>query len=354
VHRLIILLLLSAAVARAHEPGLSTAEFRTTRDGLELVLTFAITDMDNLLGLDNDADGKVSQLEFDYSKARITGMATQAVSVTIDGQAVSGEASVRIDAQNNIEFTVRYPKSITSNFVYRCAILSQLPRTHRQFATLKDASGKVMAERLLNAQNDSLVFPPDAASAAAPKKTFTGFVSLGIEHILTGYDHLLFLFGLLLVTRHFGSAIKVITCFTIAHSITLAVATFNLLNIPSKIVEPLIAATIVYVGIENILLHGEPKKRWMLTFGFGLIHGFGFASVLRDLGVASAAGGVALPLFAFNLGVEIGQIAVAAILLPLIWRFSKNPQFPQRWVPACSVLVALLGAYWFIERVWGK
>lgn len=353
MHRLILFLLLVALVARAHEPGLSTAEFRTTRDGIELVLTFAVAEVDNLLGIDNDGDGKVSQLEFDYSKARISGMTTQAVSVTIDGQALTGETLARMDAQNNIEFTIRYPKSIASNFVYRCVVLSQLPRTHRQFATLKDASGKVMAERLLNAQNDSLLFPPDNASRPGERKTFAGFVSLGIEHILTGYDHLLFLFGLLLVTRQFASAIKVITCFTIAHSITLAVATFNLVNVPSKIVEPLIAATIVYVGVENIILHGKPKGRWMLTFGFGLIHGFGFASVLRDLGVASAAGGVAMPLFAFNLGVEIGQIAVAAILLPFIWRFSKNPRFPQRWVPACSVLVALLGAYWFIERVWG-
>jgi len=125
------------------------------------------------------------------------------------------------------------------------------------------------------------------------------------------------------------------------------------LNIPERIVEPLIAITIVYVGIENMVLKREPKRRWLLTFAFGLIHGFGFASVLRGLGIASASGGIAVPLFSFNLGVEIGQVAVAAVLLPFIWQFSKRPDFALRWIPACSVVVALAGGYWFIARVWG-
>src|SRR5436190_18408491 len=113
----------------------------------------------------------------------------------------------------------------------------------------------------------------EASSASARKTTFLSFLFLGIEHILTGYDHLLFLFALLLVTRQFVSAVKIITCFTIAHSITLAVATFNWVTIPSRVVEPLIAATIIYVAVENIIIRGEPKFRWLLTFTFGLIHG---------------------------------------------------------------------------------
>jgi HupE / UreJ protein len=104
--------------------------------------------------------------------------------------------------------------------------------------------------------------------------------------------------------------------------------------------------------VENVWKHGDPHGRWLLTFAFGLIHGFGFASVLREMGVGAQAGGVAMPLLAFNLGVELGQIAVAAVVLPLIWKFRTKPVFVQRWVPACSVLVALAGAYWFVQRVW--
>jgi hypothetical protein len=157
---------------------------------------------------------------------------------------------------------------------------------------------------------------------------------------------------LLVVVRGFLSSVSVITSFTIAHSITLAAATFNLAQIPSRIVEPLIAASIVYVGIENLLRTGVPKARQVVTFGFGLIHGFGFASVLREMGISAGTGGVALPLLSFNVGVELGQIMVAAVLLPVIWKLRENPMFIARWAPACSAAVVLLGSFWFVQRVW--
>jgi hypothetical protein len=118
-------------------------------------------------------------------------------------------------------------------------------------------------------------------------------------------------------------------------------------------VEPLIAASIVYVGIENLLRGDDPKGRWLLTFAFGLIHGFGFASVLRELGVGTDGKSIAVPLVSFNLGVELGQVVIAALVLPVIWKLRAKPVFVARWVPVCSVLVALLGGYWFVQRVWG-
>ena len=121
----------------------------------------------------------------------------------------------------------------------------------------------------------------------------------------------------------------------------------------SWLVEPLIAASIVYVGLENLVLPGGPKGRWKLTFAFGLIHGFGFASVLRDLGIAAGKTGVVVPLVSFNLGVELGQLVVAAVLLPLIWRLRRHPSFARRGAPALSALVALAGGCWFVQRVWG-
>ena len=173
-----------------------------------------------------------------------------------------------------------------------------------------------------------------------------------MKHILTGYDHLLFLFGLLVVARGFVSSLSIITSFTIAHSITLAVATLNLVQIPSRIVEPLIAASVVYVGIENLLRGDNPKARRLLAFGFGLIHGFGFASVLRETGIGSRTGGIALPLLSFNVGVELGQIMVVAVVLPIIWKLRTSPVLIARWAPACSAAVVLLGSFWFADRVW--
>src|SRR6185295_17497952 len=124
--------------------------------------------------------------------------------------------------------------------------------------------------------------------------SYGAFVLLGIEHILTGYDHLIFLLGLLLAGASFKNVAKIITSFTVAHSITLALSTFDLVRIPSAVVEPLIAVSIVYVGLENIFRR-DLKWRWLLTLGFGLVHGFGFASALRSLGIGSGTG-AAMPL----------------------------------------------------------
>ncbi len=356
-----LLSLLTLGGLHAHEPGLSNADLQWRTDRIDVVLTFSIVDIEAGFSLDNDGDGKVSQLEFSYAKGRLASTASNIVELRLDGQKLSpSEPTVQMDEQNNVEFFLRFPGRPGSNLTYRCALFSRLPRAHRQLATVKDASGKLLGQRLLNADADTIEVPASGAtpgtepsSASARKTTFLSFLLLGIEHILTGYDHLLFLFALLLVTRQFMSALKIITCFTIAHSITLAVATFNWVNIPSRIVEPLIAATIIYVAVENIIIRGEPKFRWLLTFTFGLIHGFGFASVLRELGIGTSGSEIAVPLVSFNLGVEIGQITVAAILLPLIWKFSRSPIFTQRWVPACSVVVALAGGFWLVQRVFG-
>jgi hydrogenase/urease accessory protein HupE len=233
--------------------------------------------------------------------------------------------------------------------------LAMLPQGHRQLVTLQNPKGDVLAERLLSANADSITIQMDAKEGKPPEvvaTSFADFFVMGVKHIWTGYDHLLFLFGLLIVTRNFAASVKIITCFTIAHSITLAVATLSLIQISSRIVEPLIAASIVYVGTENLFRGDDPKGRWLLTFGFGLIHGFGFASVLKELGVGANGSGITVPLVSFNLGVEVGQIAIAALVLPVIWKLRARPVFVRRWVPACSVLVALLGGYWFVQRVW--
>ena len=115
-------------------------------------------------------------------------------------------------------------------------------------------------------------------------------------------------------------------------------------------VEPLIAASIMYVGIENIIRR-DLDRRWLLAFAFGLVHGCGFASVLRELGIGADGTGVAAPLLSFNLGVELGQLALAALVLPVIWRLKRRESYQLRYAPACSLSVALAGAYWLAERL---
>jgi hydrogenase/urease accessory protein HupE len=177
------------------------------------------------------------------------------------------------------------------------------------------------------------------------------FVRLGVEHIWTGYDHMLFLLALLAVCASFRASVRVISCFTLGHSLTLALATLDWVNLPARLTEPLIAVSIVYVGVENLVRRGaEPRARGALTFGFGLIHGFGFASVLRELGVGANGSGLALPLFSFNLGVELGQIAIAAVVLPVRCHLRKREWFLRLGVPAISALVALAGLYWLLAR----
>src|SRR6185295_2470363 len=172
---------------------------------------------------------------------------------------------------------------------------------------------------------------------------------LGIEHILTGYDHLAFLLAVLLTGGSLAANARIITSFTIAHSLTLALATFGIVTLPPSIVEPLIAVSIVFVGIEN-LVRRQLASRWLVTFGFGLIHGVGFASVLQELGIGAMGAKAAIPLVSFNLGVELAQVSIAALTLPLIWRLQRRPTFMLKHVPALSLLLTLAGIYWLLAR----
>lgn len=353
---LLLAVLCGATHSFAHEVGLSSAIWQWHTNQLAGTLTFAVRESEELVPLDRDRDGRVSADEFILGRDALAATIATNCQFRFDGVPVEpGDIHCHLDSSNNVDVVLSFPNPQCKELELDFLVIRLLTPGHLMFFSLRDPTGQTIAERLLN-QNSTLVmvqFDPDAvASSPVPLPSFAGFLKLGVEHILTGYDHLLFLFALLIVTRNFRSALQVITCFTVAHSITLGVATFDLMHVSSRIVEPLIALTIIYVGVENVWKHGDPHGRWMLTFAFGLIHGFGFASVLREMGIGAHASGVAMPLLAFNLGVELGQIAVAAVVLPLIWKLRTKPVFVQRWVPACSVLVALAGGYWFFQRVW--
>jgi hydrogenase/urease accessory protein HupE len=176
------------------------------------------------------------------------------------------------------------------------------------------------------------------------------FVPSGVHHILIGPDHLLFLVGLLLLGGSIRQLIAVVTAFTVAHSITLSLAALNIVTPPARIVEPAIALSIVYVGADNLMVHGGRDVRAWIAFAFGLIHGFGFANVLREMDLPSRALGWTL--FSFNVGVEIGQIfVVVAVASALAALRARSEAAGRRLAFAGSIVVIAAGAYWFIQRV---
>ena len=161
----------------------------------------------------------------------------------------------------------------------------------------------------------------------------------------------MFLAGLILAARTVRELVVALTAFTAAHSLSLALVVVGGVHAPPSIVEPLIAASIAWVGVEN-LLRGRGRSRWLVVFGFGLIHGFGFAGALIELGFGSSATGVALALLSFNVGVEAGQLAAAAAMLPLVWMMRSRPLWQARLVPVCSMMIVMAGGYWLVARLW--
>lgn len=178
---------------------------------------------------------------------------------------------------------------------------------------------------------------------------FVRYVVSGFDHIIPkGLDHILFVLGLFFFATQLRPLLFQITAFTLAHTITLALAATGVVSIPGSIVEPLIAASIVYVAVENILGIGSTKWRTIFVFGFGLLHGLGFASVLGDFGIAT--GRFVEALIGFNIGVELGQLAVIAIAFLLVGWFMKKDWYRKAIAIPASLVIAAIGAYWVIER----
>ena len=183
------------------------------------------------------------------------------------------------------------------------------------------------------------------------------YLVLGMEHIFTGYDHIAFLCGLLLVAAARGMrrglryVLAIVTAFTVAHSVTLIAAGLGWVRLSPRLVEPAIALSIAYVAVENLVV-AEPRGRWLLTFGFGLVHGFGFASVLSEIGLPPS--GVVPSLVSFNVGVELGQLTIVLAVAPIIlWLVPRHGQ-AARVRRAGSVVLLLLSSLWFFERVMNR
>ena len=192
--------------------------------------------------------------------------------------------------------------------------------------------------------------PREGGSTQTAWEAFVDYVIVGFDHIVPqGLDHILFVLGLFFFSLRMGALLWQVTAFTLAHTITLALGALDIIRLPGDIVEPIIAASIVYVGIENLFLRKLPPWRPFVVFGFGLLHGLGFASVLQDFGLGNDH--FVPKLIGFNVGVEVGQLAViAAAWVTLALFFGRFEWYHRRIAAPVSVAIAIIAAFWVFER----
>jgi hydrogenase/urease accessory protein HupE len=250
-----------------------------------------------------------------------------------------------------VDINYEFPDPVDTYKINYNLFFKDLDPKHQNFVTIHAGTAAVNSVFTENHTMVSDSVPKLTASKVTTEitipgwmSTFIDYVRLGMEHIWTGYDHLLFIVSLVLLKQSMTSYLKILTAFTIGHSITIALAALDIVRVSADLIEPLIALSIVYVAVENIWAKRLPW-RWAFALGFGLIHGFGFAQVLKG----SLGEQFILSLFSFNLGVEIGQIAVLAVLLPLLV-YSGRIKWYRPAAYTVSGLIAAVGGYWFIER----
>lgn len=233
------------STGHAHEPGLSAVALRLANDELTAHFTFARREIEPLVPIDTDRNGDVSAIEFASARPRLNALASRLVEITSDDRRLAAHAvSVQLDSSDALHFNLIFPMPTGSPLRLHTRILEELSRGHRQHLSVYNATGEQLANRILDAKRARFELDLAQETHVASAWPFRQFLYLGVKHIVTGYDHVLFLFALLVVCHNLWAACRIITSFTIAHSLTLALATFDWVQLPSSIVEPLIAVSI--------------------------------------------------------------------------------------------------------------
>jgi hypothetical protein len=347
---------LTTATGSAHEPFSITTEARALRDGLTLHVTMAGRTATLACP---DAAGPPHRLSPDDIRRFRTPLETCArglYTVTAGGHHLEpSSASISLTPEGDFDIHLAYPAPPPGPLVFEAVHLARLPDAMYGAELTVTGEHVFLGEALLRATAPTLSVEVPATGASKPTEprmpAFGEYLRLGVEHILTGYDHLAFLLGLLVVCRKLTHMLAIVTSFTLAHSLTLALAVFGVVSLPGRVVEPLIAATIVAVAVENLWSKREPRFRSALAFGFGTIHGLGFAGALTATGLGSNGAPLALPLFAFNLGVELGQAGVGILVLPVLFRLRRAAPFERYGGAVISVALGILGLYWLVARI---
>lgn len=363
VFAMIIALLCVSFEALAHDPGLSAAELAVDEQSIKINLTFARRDIEQLVPLDLNQDNQVSSSELTGSLLPLEQLAEDSVEIVIGDQ--PQRIIVReivLDPSDALVFSLESLRYSGGSFHFSVPVIPKMALGHRQFVTVVH-NGKAVQAEILSATKTEMVI---SLQPLQWWRQTIRFVWEGIWHIWIGFDHILFLVAMLLPAAlmfingawqpreaykpTFVQVVKIVSAFTVAHSITLSLSVFELIRLDAVLVESVIAASVIFAAANNVrpLIR---KHLWIMSFGFGLIHGFGFASVLSDLGMPNAAKGQAL--LGFNFGVEIGQLAIIVAILPLVFIFRDQQVYRVLFLKFGSVGIAFIAAIWLVERIAG-
>jgi len=360
---IVLLLALATAPAFAHKP--SDAYLTLERDGVALTgrWDIALRDLDNALTLDANGDGEITWGEVRAKHAEIAAYVLARLRIASAGSACDVAVTRHaIDAHTDGAYAVL-------ELAGKCAQSAPtLAIDYRLFFDI-DPQHRGLLNLVEGGKSSSVVFGADSShqivggSASSPLAQFAAYFDEGVWHIWLGFDHILFLVSLLLpavlILRNgawrpagsfrvaFVDVAKVVTAFTLAHSITLSLAALGIVALPSRWVESAIALSVVLAALNN-LFPIVARGRWIAAFGFGLVHGFGFAGALRDLGLPS--GSLALSLAGFNLGVEGGQLVIVSILLPAAFWLRRTWSYRRIVLVGGSACIASIAGVWLVER----
>ena len=358
-----MLLALFVVPAFAHKP--SDAYLTIERDGAALTarFDFALRDLDNALTLDANGDGSITWGEVRAKHEGITAYVRERISISSGGERCALDVTRHaLDSHTDGTYAVltvvgRCPQTgPTLTVDYR--VFTDIDPQHRGLLNFVEAGRSRSV--VFSAEHPQWVIGGDAAG---PLRQFATYIDEGVWHIWLGFDHILFLVSLLLpavlVLREgawkpaesfraaFVAVAKVVTAFTVAHSITLSIAALGIVSLPSRWVESAIALSVVLAALNN-LFPLVANGRWIAAFGFGLLHGFGFASALSDLGLPT--GSLALSLAGFNVGVELGQLAIVAAFLPFAFWLRGTWAYRRVVLLGGSAAIAAMAAVWLAER----
>jgi len=341
-----VALLAGASAASAHPAPFSYLDLRIGDEVIEGALVVHIIDVAHDLNIASPE--KLLERSTAYGNLdRLTALVTQRLVLTA-GQPLMiqwGDVDVLPERQGiQLHFRIHTPRPATLGIH---ALMFPYDRLHQTFVNVYE-DGALRQQFVLSADGpDRTYYTGTTQGAIAVIKTF---VPAGIHHILIGPDHILFLIGLLLLGGGWKALLKIVTAFTIGHSITLSLAALNIVTPPPTVIEPAIALSIVFVGADNLVRGGGRDVRALIALTFGLVHGFGFANVLREFGLPREALGWSL--FSFNVGVEIGQLFIVLLVASALTLVRKRSEtIGVRVAFAGSLVVIAAGTYWFVQRV---
>jgi len=340
-----LLFLLPSSPLFAHPLKVGFADITVRKTGIELLLSVNLFELDLLLSLDRNLNARVEDTELERKTPEILEYLSGKIKVSHGHEVLPMEAeplSIGRSADGKATFearlTFRSSRPLEDPLTIQCEPLTELGPDHQTIAKIA-REGKV----------EQFVFQQGVTYEAKGRGFLAyavQFLALGIHHIFIGYDHIAFLLGLLLIGGTLLNILKIVTSFTLAHSVTLSLAALDIVTMPPRLVESGIAFSVAYVALEN-LFFTRFDRRWLVSFFFGFIHGFGFANVLKDMSLPQS--GLISSLLFFNSGVEVGQVLIVAIILPFLW-FLRKSQFHHTVVRAASAVIFSVGVLWFYQR----